>query len=181
MSRLTIFPEKQADHVQLETDLALEISALLEDQGITFKQAAWHGAVDSLLADEEQQSDIKRDIVPLERQHQFPFHSLVIVDSLYPNFERLRLKYLSEYSVDKDELLYVLEGRLLLSFHINEQVLQLLCKAGDVVIIPAGVSHWLDIGQGNERLCVLFCRQQNQAPIMHYSGNNIADLFPRLA
>ncbi|SRR5690554_2678464 len=181
MSRLVIYPEQQPDQVQIETALALEISELLADYGIVFKQRAWQGDVDALLVDKEEQSDIKRDIVPLERQHQFPFQSLIVVDENHPNRQSLRMKYLSEYSVNKDEILYVLEGSVLLSFHVNEQVLQLHCVAGDLLIVPKDVTHWLDIGQGSERLSMMFCRQQLEESILHYSGSNIADLFERLA
>lgn len=181
MSRLTIYHDKQTEKIQLETDLALEISEMLEDYVIVFKQVAWQGHSEVLSNDKEQQSDLKRNIIPLERQHQFPFQSLIIVDKNYPNFERLRLKYLSEYSVDKDEVLYVLEGRILLSFHLADQVIQLLCQAGDLVIIPSGVNHWLDMGECTERLSMMLCTQQNKESVLHYSGSNIADLFARLS
>lgn len=181
MSRLVIYPEQQPDQVQIETALALEISELLADYGIVFKQRAWQGDVDALLMDKEAQSNIKRDIVPLDRQHQFPFQSLIVIDQNYPNYDSLRLKYLSEFSVNKDEILYLLEGRLLLSFHSGGQVIQLLCQAGDLLITPAGINHWLDIGEASERLSMMFCKQQEQESILNYSGSNIADLFERLA
>lgn len=180
MSRLTIYSDKQAEQIQLQTEFALEISELLADYGIVFKQRPWQGSSETLMEDKEQQSDLKRDIVPFERHHQFPFQTLVLIDQEYPNYERLRLKYLSEYSIDKDQVLYLLEGRLLLSFHLQEQVIRLLCQAGDVLIMPGGVAHWLDMGEGTERICMLLCTQQHQEPILHYSGSNIADLFARL-
>ncbi|MBX9762204.1 MAG: acireductone dioxygenase [Pseudomonadaceae bacterium] len=43
--------------------------------------------------------------------------------------------------------LYVLAGRCLLALHIGEYVYSLVCEKGDLLQLPAGCVHWLDVGE----------------------------------
>lgn len=180
MSQLKIYQENQSDKIKLHSDLPLEIAELLSDDGIIYRQIPWQGNLEDILHQADLQRDLKREVVPLDRQHQFPFCSVSILDEHYPNYERLRLKYISEHTLDKDEIIYVLDGQMLLSIHGKQQVRQLHCQPGEMVMIPAGVAHWIDFGGLSQRLVIMRCTQQEQEPALHYTGSNIADLFPRL-
>ena len=180
MSCLTIYQDEQNPRADLRTELPLEIAELLQDYHIVYRRAAQTADVADIIADRDLQLDIKRNIVPLDRQHQFPFASVMAVDHAYPNLERLRMRYLSEYRLDKDEMLLVLQGQLLLAFHSGRQVLQLLCEPGDFVLIPGGLLRWLDIGAAPASLVFMKFMQQAQDQVQHYTGSHIADFFPRL-
>lgn len=182
MSILTVYQDKQSSKIRLRSQLPLEITELLQDAGVLYRTTPWRGVTDSLVQHVDEQTDLKREIVPLERQHQFPFVSLAVIDGdLYPNLSRLRMKYLSEHTVDKDEILYLLEGELLLSFHHDNQVFQLQAQSGSLLVLPAGLPRWMDIGTLEKRLVLMRCTQQEQEAVLHYTGSNLADMFPRLS
>lgn len=180
MSYLTIYQHEQPDRIDLETGLPLEIGELLSDYRILYQKIPLDDDVESKALDKDYQLDLKRQAVPMDRQHQFPFATVMIVDHQYPNYDRLRMKYLSEYSLDRDEILLILEGEALLSFHDDNKVLQLLCNKGDAVIIPGGLTRWVDFGEAPGMLALMKCMQQEQDQVMHYTGSHFADFFPRL-
>lgn len=181
MSILTIYQDKQGSKIRLRSNLPLETTELLQDAGVVYREIPWRGDTDELIAKPDLQRDLKRDVVPLDRQHQFPFATLAVIENeSYQNLSRLRMKYLSEHTVDKDEILYVVEGDVLISFHHQQQVFQLQAQSGSLLVIPANIARWIDIGNPIHRLVLLRCTQQEQEAVLHYTGSNLADLFPRL-
>lgn len=180
MRKLTVFKTTTDTTAQIETDLTIEISELLADFGIYYRHIPWQGQLSLLQNSSDLRTELKREVVPLERLHHFPFSKLIVLPENTVNFSRIRLKFLSEYRVEKDEVLYFLEGRALLSFHCQDQVVQLLCEKGDVLLLPALVHRWLDLGDNSKQFAALLCTQRAQESILHYTGSGLADRFARL-
>lgn len=182
MSRIRVYQDTPPHQMQIKSDLLLEVTELLRDVEVDFQHMPKPVRLEQLLLDSQLQTDLKREIVPLEKQHQFPFSSVALLNEQYPNFQRLRLKYLSEHSVDNDEIYYVLQGELMLYLHVGNQVFSVLCQKGDCLLIPGKMQRWFDVGQVcDEELALMICTQQKQEQVLIYTGNNIADLYPRLA
>ena len=181
MSYLKIYPDQKSAKVDLHTDLPLEIAELLRDYHIAYRKVEINDKLETIIHDDDKQLDLKRGIIPMERQHQFPFASVMVVDENYPHYQRLRLKYLSEHYLNKDEILLFLEGQALLSFHADGKVLQLYCEKGDCVLVPARIRRWIDFGSEPVCLAMMKCMQQEQDQAVIYTGEHISDLYPRLS
>lgn len=180
MSRLSLYNKQNNNKIQLESLLPLEISELLKDYGIVYQQINWPYNSELLLHDLDEQQRLKQAVLPIDKYHQFPFSQLLILNKNYPNLDRLRMKYLSEYSIDSQEVFYLLEGDLLFGFQHQDQVVQVHCQPGSLLAIPAKVNRWLDIGRKNSSLVMMHFTEKQQEPVLHYTGSNIADQFPHL-
>lgn len=86
---------------------------------------------------------------------------------------------LDEHSHAEDELHLFVSGQALLSLHVAEQVFQLLCEKGDLLLIPAGSRHWFDYGE-QPRCVSIRLLGREQAGLVELSGEPIARRFARL-
>lgn len=179
MPQLKIYTNEQSMHLQMETRLPLEIEQLLGDAGISYKHIDLAVSADQLMTDEDMMYELQQKIMQVDPQHKFKACSLASVSELFPNYERLRLRYLSEYYIEEDEAYLIVEGKCLISVHDNGRVLQLLCEKGDFVMLPRKTLRWMDMG-GKASFTVLKCSEQDEAPVIFYTGSSVADKFPRL-
>lgn len=86
---------------------------------------------------------------------------------------------LDEHSHSEDERHLFVAGQALLSLHAGEMVFQLLCERGDLLVIPAGTRHWLDVG--SQENCVLIrVLGSVEGGQVTLSGDPIAAGFARL-
>lgn len=91
MSRIRVYQDTPPHQMQIKSDLLLEVTELLRDVEVDFQHMPKPVRLEQLLLDSQLQTDLKREIVPLEKQHQFPFSSVALLNEQYPNFQRLRL------------------------------------------------------------------------------------------
>jgi 1,2-dihydroxy-3-keto-5-methylthiopentene dioxygenase len=64
------------------------------------------------------------------------------------NYDALRNKFLAEHIHTEDEVRYFIDGEGVFWFHLeNDEVFNVLCQAGDLISVPAGVKHWFDAGE----------------------------------
>ncbi len=124
--------------------------------------AAYRGDIDRLIAEGGYQAV---DVVSINPEH--------------PDKAALRLKFLSEHTHAEDEVRFFVAGQGLFSLHVGERVYQVLCTAGDLIGVPAGATHWFDMGPQPSFVAIrLF---NNPAGwVAQFTGSPIADGFPRL-
>ena len=97
----------------------------------------------------------------------------------HPDRMALREKFLSEHTHDEDEVRFFVEGQGLFCLHINDEVLQVLCQAGDWIAVPAGTKHWFDMGSA-PNFCAIRFFNNPEGWVARFSGDAIAEHFPRL-
>ncbi|TBV09623.1 acireductone dioxygenase [Stutzerimonas kirkiae] len=83
---------------------------------------------------------------------------------------------LGEHRQVGGEALLCLSGRALISLPHGEYVYRVLCERHDLLILPAGTLHWLDMGD-NPYFVVIRCTRDGESEA---SGNPIAERFPGL-
>lgn len=179
MSQLKIYSKDTAAQLEMETRLPMEIEQLLGDASIFYQRIELQHSASKIMADAELLAELKSKMIKTHPQHKFNHCSVASVGELFPNYERLRLRYLSEYYVEEDEAYLIMEGKCLLTFHKENKVLQLLCEKGDYITIPAKTLRWMDMG-AKANFTVIKCSEQEEAPVIFYTGSNISDKFPRL-
>jgi 1,2-dihydroxy-3-keto-5-methylthiopentene dioxygenase len=58
----------------------------------------------------------------------------------------MRGKFLDEHTHAEDEVRFFAEGSGMFYLHIGGKVYMVLCEAGDFISVPAGTTHWFDMG-----------------------------------
>lgn len=91
----------------------------------------------------------------------------------------LRERYLAEHSLAGQQGNWCIAGRCLFSLHVGDYVYEVLCERGDLLTLPAGCLHWLDIGE-RPNLIVVRLFAEPQGWVAQFSGDGLASQFPRL-
>lgn len=92
---------------------------------------------------------------------------------------KARTTFLEEHQHSEDEVRFFAHGRGLFTLHLDTHVLAVLCEAGDLLSVPAGVRHWFDMGERPDFAAIRFF-QEEDGWVGDFTGAPIADRFPRL-
>lgn len=178
MSQLTLYSAQNATEPQWQSEDPSAIAAKLADFGLSFRQ--WPVATLSEQASAEQilthyQSEIRQ----LQAEAGYQTADVVSLNADHPDKAALRQKFLAEHSHAEDEVRFFVRGRGLFCFHLQNQVLQLLCTQGDLINVPAGTLHWFDMGSAPAFTAIrLFTDPSGW--VAQFSGSPIAGQFPLL-
>ncbi|QUD88361.1 1,2-dihydroxy-3-keto-5-methylthiopentene dioxygenase [Phenylobacterium montanum] len=179
MSRLTVYPDTSADAPILDTCDAAEIAKTLAKIDVQFERwpaeavlaadaddaavmAAYAGAIDRLKAEGGYQAV---DVVRMAPDN--------------PQKEMLRRKFLSEHRHAEDEVRFFVEGEGLFCLREAGKVHMVLCEAGDLISVPAGIRHWFDMGPA-PRFTAIRLFTNPEGWVAQYTDDPIADAYPRL-
>jgi 1,2-dihydroxy-3-keto-5-methylthiopentene dioxygenase len=97
----------------------------------------------------------------------------------HPDRVAMRVKFLSEHRHAEDEVRYFVEGSGLFTLREGGRVYAVLCEAGDLISVPAGMRHWFDMGPRPHFTAIRFFRTP-EGWVGDFTGDPIADRFPRL-
>lgn len=89
----------------------------------------------------------------------------------------LRQKFLAEHVHDDDEVRFFVEGAALFYIRAGGVVHALECTAGDLIVLPAGMTHWFDTGERPDFTVIrLFVTPEGW--VARYTGDKIAESIP---
>ena len=97
----------------------------------------------------------------------------------HPDREALRAKFLSEHRHSEDEVRFFVAGEGLFTLRSDDdRIHAILCTAGDLISVPAGMRHWFDMGPAPSFTAIrLF--ENPDGWVAKFTGDTIADRFPR--
>ncbi len=177
MTRLRIYPVGDGDAATLDTQDAGEIAAALAPIGVRFEQ--WPSR--PLPADADQESVLEAfapEVERLKAENGYQAVDVMRVQPDHPDRVALRQKFLSEHRHSEDEVRYFVDGEGLFTLRQDEKVYAVLCTAGDLISVPAGMRHWFDMGAA-PGFTVIRLYVDPAGWVAHYTGDAIADRFPR--
>ncbi|ROM56100.1 acireductone dioxygenase [Pseudomonas canadensis] len=91
----------------------------------------------------------------------------------------LRGQFLDERRYSEDDARFFLAGQGLFALHIGDYVYAVRCEKNDLLVIPAGMAHWFDMGDNPHFLALrLFNTAKGWIP--EFTGDDIAHSFPAL-
>ncbi len=178
MTRLRIFAANDGASATLDSSDPAEIAEALKPIGVRYENwplrdvgtgaepdtilVAYSPEIDKLKAENGYQSV---DIISLAPDH--------------PDRATLRGKFLSEHRHSEDEVRFFVAGEGLFTLHADDdRVYAVLCTAGDLISVPAGMRHWFDMGPSPSFTAIrLF--ENPDGWIAKFTGDAIADRFPR--
>ncbi|MFT3967806.1 MAG: cupin [Sphingobium sp.] len=86
------------------------------------------------------------DIARLKARGGYRSEDVVRLTPGHPQRADMRAKFLAEHVHDEDEVRFFVEGAGLFYIRHGGLVRALLCTAGDLIVLPAGLRHWFDTG-----------------------------------
>lgn len=177
MSRLTVH-DAATDAVVLSTEDATEIARALGEIGVRFERwpladlpggadadavlAAYRDRLDAFLGETGAGT---ADVIKLDPSH--------------PMRDALRAKFNEEHTHTEDEVRFFHEGAGNFVLHVGGKVYDARCAAGDLISVPANVTHWFDAGDA-PRFTVLRVFTDTSGWTPHYTGSGMAARFPAL-
>ena len=181
MTLLQVFTTGPAESASpsLSSSDAAEIAATLEPLGIGFER--WQ--VQASLPPDADPAGIlaayAAEIARVQVGGTYPTVDAIRLTPDHPDRQALRQKFLAEHTHSEDEVRFFVEGRGLFCLHVGDEVLQLLCEAGDWISVPAGTKHWFDMGPA-PHFCALRFFDNPEGWVAQFTGDQIADRYPRL-
>ena len=153
------------------------IAAQLAPLGVSFERWEADRALqlpatqDSILAAYD--SQVRR----LMQDNGFNSVDVVSLGPDHPDRETLRAKFLAEHTHADFEVRFFVGGSGLFYLHVGDTVYLVLCEQGDLISVPAGVTHWFDMGAQPDFTCIrLFTTADGWVGAFTDSG--ISDCFP---
>lgn len=107
------------------------------------------------------------------------FHAVDVinVDEQHPQKEQLRSRFVHEHTHAEDEACLFVAGRGLFNFHVDDHVYAVLCEKGDLIVIPAGIKRWFDMGEHPRFAAIrLFGSEAGKERVL--TGADVASRYP---
>lgn len=154
------------------------ISMLLA--GIDVRLERWHstGTADPAIEPAVLEILFSDLIEKVKLERSFLTHDVIAVGEAHPAKDDLRAMFLEEHTHAEDEARFFLDGSGLFTFHAGQGVFALTAERHDFVNVPAGIKHWFDMGPVPRFTAIRFFNNE-EGWIPYFTGDNIADRFPR--
>ena len=181
MSQLQIFPNPAGEPAlpSLSSQSHGLIAEALAASGIGFER--WPARV-QLSANAEPPEILAAyaaEIARVQANGTYPIVDAIRMTPEHPERQVLRQKFLAEHTHSEDEVRFFVEGCGLFCLHIGEEVVQVLCEAGDLISVPAGTRHWFDMRSTPQFTAIRFFDNPN-GWVAQFTGDPIAEEYSRL-
>lgn len=109
----------------------------------------------------------------------YGFAQVLSVTGDHPQHVELRAQFRDERRYSEDEVRFFMAGQGLFTLHIGDYVYSVRCEKNDLLVIPAGVPHWFDMGE-NPHCVTLRLFNKTVSAVPELTGDDIAVRFPGL-
>jgi 1,2-dihydroxy-3-keto-5-methylthiopentene dioxygenase len=177
MTHLTVLDETDSARTLLDTRDVAPITEALAKIGVSFER--WTPAA-PLPADADQAAVLAAYDADIQRLvSRGGYKSVDVIRMLpdNPKREEMRGKFLDEHIHEDDEVRFFVEGSGMFYLHAQGRVHMLLCEAGDLISVPAGMKHWFDMGPA-PRFCAIRLFTTPEGWVAKFTGAPIARSFP---
>lgn len=170
MSSLTVYHHSTPDIPNKVLTHLEDIAATLAEQGVRFERWQASAPIQPGAGDQEVISAYRQSIDQLMAEQ-----ACTQVDVVREVDPQLR----DEHACEETQLRFFAAGRGLFSLHIGGYIYAVLCEKGDLIGVPAGTRHWVDMGE-DPRFVVVRVYNEAAGLVAQFSGDKIAEGFPRL-
>ena len=178
MSRLTIYPDNNPSKPDLDTTDAAVMTKALKDINVRFErwEASKEFARDA--KDEDVIDAYGKDIDRIKQEGGYQTVDILRVNETTENKPAIRAKFLNEHTHSEDEVRFFVDGAGIFYLRVNGKVYMTLCERGDLLSVPAGITHWFDMGPEPDITAIRFF-DNKEGWVPHFTGDKIAHEFPK--
>ena len=174
MSRLEVFAE---DGAKLsETGDGAAIAGALAEIGVTFEHWPTRPIASNVTGDIL--TAYAPEVERLKALGGYQSIDVVSVTPDHPDRAAMRQKFLSEHTHAEDEVRFFVRGAGLFTLHAAGRVWNVECREGDLMSVPAGMTHWFDMGARPD-FTVIRMFVNPDGWVAAFTGSDIAERFPR--
>lgn len=174
MSYVAVYPVASPDTPNKVLTHLDDIAATLAEHGVRFER--WQpSAIEKGASDAQMIAAYQAQIDALG----YASVEVVSVTADHPQKAELRAQFLDEHRYSEDAACFFLAGQGLFTLHIGDYVYAVRCEKNDLLVIPAGMAHWFDMGE-NPHVVVLRLFNTKKGRTPEFSGDDIARRFPGL-
>ncbi|HTW83235.1 MAG TPA: cupin domain-containing protein [Candidatus Sulfotelmatobacter sp.] len=176
-STLRVYDDADPARMLLDTTDRAEITRTLNGVGVRFER--W--AADAAIASDATPADVLAayadDVARLRAECGYEAADVIRLAKGAPNTAPMREKFLDEHTHSEDEVRFFVEGSGAFYLRIGGRVHQMICTRGDLISVPAGTTHWFDMGPDPEFTAIrLFTDASGW--VAQFTGDPIARRFP---
>ena len=176
MSRLAIYDE-QGNALNGAVEVHAEITAVMAGLGVRFERWEATQPLGNDAGQEEVLAAYKSDVERLTEEYGFQSVDVVSLRPDHPQKGEFRAKFLAEHTHSDFEVRFFVDGSGLFYLHVEGKVYLVECEQGDLISVPAGVTHWFDMGENPDFKCIrLFVIPDGW--VGDFTGSEIANSFP---
>jgi 1,2-dihydroxy-3-keto-5-methylthiopentene dioxygenase len=178
MSLLRLYPDEN-DPTRFEDHRDFDdIVRVAERIGFRFERWQASQPLSPGAGQEEVLTAYRASVERLQRERGFVTVDVIGVGPQTPDPQALRAKFLEEHIHSEDEARFFVDGCGVFYIHVGGQVVVLLCERGDLVNVPAGTTHWFDMGAKPRFSCIRLFNNPS-GWVAQFTGSPIASRFPR--
>ena len=178
MSRLTIYADDDPASPLSDTRDGAEIAKRLGEIGVRFERWRAEKQFGVETDDAEIFEAYKDDIARIVEEGGYQTVDVLRVTAATPNISAIRAKFLDEHTHSEDEVRFFIEGAGVFYLRTGGKVYMTLCERGDLIGVPAGVTHWFDAGPAPHIAALRFFDKM-EGWVPNYTGTDIAARFPK--
>ncbi|HSW11569.1 MAG TPA: cupin [Solimonas sp.] len=178
MTTLTLYADSDAGRPLATLTKFEEIRDALAQAGVEFER--WEAGAE-LAPDATQEQVIAAygsAIDKLNAKYGFQSIDVVAMYPEHPQAEAMRGKFLAEHTHDDFETRFFVDGAGMFYIRAGGKVYMTECTRGDLINLPANLTHWFDMGPKPFFKAIRFFRIA-EGWVGKFTGDSIADRFPR--
>lgn len=178
MSRLTIYPDNNPKQHELDTTDGAAIAKALGKIKVRFERWEASKKFAQNAGDEDVIDAYAADINRIKAESGYQTVDILRVNAATPDKPTIRAKFLNEHTHSEDEVRFFVEGAGVFYLRVAGKVYMTLCERGDLISVPAGTTHWFDMGPEPDITAIRFF-DNKEGWVPHFTGSKIADEFPK--
>ncbi|MDX1919023.1 MAG: hypothetical protein SFT81_07815 [Candidatus Caenarcaniphilales bacterium] len=157
-----------------------EVEAYLNERSIFCDRWSLYPKVEMLL-DGELLALYKSFIDPIMEKRGYSTADIIRLNSQSENLPAQRAKFAAEHCHNEDEVRFFVRGRGYFWFHFEDEcepVICVICEAGDLLGVPAGIRHWFEVDDLPDLIAIRFFTDP-AGWVPEYTDSNIHRLYTR--
>lgn len=155
-----------------------EIRDQLAAVGVEFERWEASQPLSATAGQDEVIAAYRAEIERLNAKYGFVSVDVVSMHPDHPQAEAARGKFLSEHTHDDFETRFFVDGAGAFYVRAGGKVYLTVCTKGDLINLPAHVTHWFDMGPKPNFKAIRFFRIP-EGWVGHFTGDTIAERFPK--
>lgn len=178
MSTLTVYSDREPGQVLGRYERFDEIREQLATIGVEFERWEANQPLSATAGPDEVIAAYREEIDRLKAKYGFVSIDVVSMHPEHPNAGTARDAFLSEHTHSDFETRFFVDGQGAFYIRAGGKVYLAVCTQGDLINLPANITHWFDMGPKPDFKAIRFFRIP-EGWVGHFTGDKIAERFPK--